>query len=157
MTTATPAMLEPDAILYKPIDLIVGSTVNVLGREVYLYDCDDFTRNFYEKYLDMRQSSIPIEAEKMDRKQMGVAPHTGFGSAEDSLANCLSLRPKPPRQDLVKLMTNSDKVLRFEARMDNKLPEDKARRDVPQFTDEESVAPEELRTLTIEHLDGALT
>jgi len=68
---------------------------------------------------------------------------------------CLSLRPKPPRQDLLKLMTNSEKVLRFEARMDNGLPEDKARKFVVGFfLADDSVAVWELRQRNSGHTEG---
>jgi len=33
-----------------------------------------------------------------------MPPYNGFGSEEDSLASCLSLRPKPPRRDFKKFM-----------------------------------------------------
>ncbi|PBJ80155.1 hypothetical protein BCY84_01848 [Trypanosoma cruzi cruzi] len=32
---------------YTAIDLGVGVTINVLGRSVFLYDCDDYTRSYY--------------------------------------------------------------------------------------------------------------
>jgi hypothetical protein len=67
----------------------------------------------------------------------------------------MSLRPKPPRQDLLKLMTNSDKVLRFEARMDNGLPEDKSRKFVVGFfLSDDSVAVWEIRQRNSGHSEG---
>ena len=33
-----------------------------------------------------------------------IPPYNGFGSEEDSLATCLSLRPKPTRRDFKKFM-----------------------------------------------------
>jgi hypothetical protein len=60
--------------------------------------------------------------------QLLYPPHNGFGGDEDSLGSCLQLRPKPPRKDLVKLMTNSDRILRYEAIPENKVPEDAKRK-----------------------------
>jgi len=60
--------------------------------------------------------------------QLLYPPHNGFGGDEDSLGSCLQLRPKPPRKDLVKLMTNSDRILRYEAFPENKVPEDANRK-----------------------------
>ena len=33
-----------------------------------------------------------------------IPPYNGFGSEEDSLGNCLSLLPRPPRRNFVQLM-----------------------------------------------------
>ena len=37
-------------------------------------------------------------------KPREIAPYNGFGSREDSLANCDSLMPKPPQKDFIKFM-----------------------------------------------------
>lgn len=45
-----PSMGSPDAF-YKEKDLDVGNTINVLGRKLLLYNCDDYTRDVYrERY-----------------------------------------------------------------------------------------------------------
>lgn len=46
-----------------------------------------------------------------------LPPYNGFGSLEDSLQNCLSLVPEPPKKDLLKLLGNDGKILRYAARM----------------------------------------
>lgn len=42
--------------------------------------------------------------------------------------NCLSIQPKPPRQDMERLMTLSGEVLRFECKIVNGQPEDEIRK-----------------------------
>ena len=42
-----------------------------------------------------------------------VPPYNGFGSLEDSLQNCLSLIPEPPRKNVMKMLENNLKVLRY--------------------------------------------
>ena len=34
---------------YTPADLMVGGTVNIFNRILFLYGCDGFTRAYYEK------------------------------------------------------------------------------------------------------------
>ena len=46
-----------------------------------------------------------------------IPPYNNFGSLEDSLQSCLSLRPMPPKKDYVKMLENDHKTLRFEAVM----------------------------------------
>lgn len=46
-----------------------------------------------------------------------IPPYNGFGSLEDSLQNCFSLIPKPPKKDLLKLLENDHKVLRYIAKL----------------------------------------
>lgn len=46
-----------------------------------------------------------------------VPPYNGFGSLEDSLQNCLSLIPEPPKKNVLKMLENDHKVLRYSARL----------------------------------------
>lgn len=134
---------------------MVGKSIGVFGRDMFLYNCDEFTRSFYRDYMRVEQASIPIQEDEAKKIVPNIPAHTGFGSAEDSLSSCFSLRPKPPRQDLLKLMTNSDKVLRFEARMDNGLLEDRARKFVlGVFLSDDSVAVWEIRQRNSGHAEG---
>eukprot|EP00397_Hematodinium_sp_SG-2012_P007020 GEMP01007060.1.p1 GENE.GEMP01007060.1~~GEMP01007060.1.p1 ORF type:complete len:604 (+),score=116.03 GEMP01007060.1:114-1925(+) len=56
---ATPGMDESVLNWITPKDLILGTALPVCGRELFLYDCDDFTKDFYKKWLDVNQISIP--------------------------------------------------------------------------------------------------
>ena len=57
-----------------------------------------------------------------------IPPYNGFGSDEDSLTNCLSLLPRPPKRDFARFMT-LDKagydghVLRFLAKLQSTGPD----------------------------------
>jgi len=57
-----------------------------------------------------------------------IPPCNGFGSDEDSLGNCLSLLPRPPKRDFSRFM-QLDKagydthVLRFLAKLDSTAPD----------------------------------
>jgi hypothetical protein len=118
---AYPGMLEPEADMYLPKDLMVGGAMNVWNRKVVIYDCDDFTQKFYQEYLGIDQKANCIDVSEIPKKHVKLAPppHTGPGTEEDSLMNVMMIAPKAAKQDLARLMTLTGEVLRFEARMVN--------------------------------------
>lgn len=62
-----------------------------------------------------------------------VPPYNGYGSVEDSLGNVYALQPKPPKKDMVKLFTNDQYTLRYEARMISENKEDNIRKFIIAF------------------------
>ena len=38
---------------YGPADLLCGSMVEIYGRHCLIYDCDDFTKAWYEKNMGL--------------------------------------------------------------------------------------------------------
>jgi hypothetical protein len=114
---------------YQPKDLRVGETIFVLGRKMLLYDCDNFTRNYFKKALCMEQGvAIDISEKPKPPPEKKIPPHDGIGSLEDSLQNTLTFLPKPPRKDVVKQILNANKYLRYEMKMEDIHPEDSIRR-----------------------------
>lgn len=153
--TATPGMMEPEPVVYKPEDLVVGEFVNILGRNIFLYDCDVFTRDFYKEYMGFEQTSIKIEQPKLVHTKIRYPPHIGFGSEEDSLASCLRLTPRPPLRDMKRLIADADKVMRFEAKLANDIPQDEKRRFiVAVFMADDSVGVWELKSRNSGHDEG---
>lgn len=127
---AVPGMLQKDPVYVKSDDLICGQFLEVLGRAYFLYDCDEFTKNFYKDYMDVEQVSYPkqVEDRPIYHAKLTPPPHNGPGTEEDSLASCIHLQPQIPKQDLVKLTTLDGKILRFEARCGNGQVEDENRK-----------------------------
>ncbi|TWW68668.1 EF-hand domain-containing protein 1 [Takifugu flavidus] len=115
---------------YCPKDFQVGQRVKLLGRTFLLCDCDGFTKDYYKMtYPDMELQPIQIPKKtKVTERPKVVAPYNGFGSLEDSLQNCLSLYPGPPRKNVMKILGNSQKVLRYSAILDSQKPADIGRR-----------------------------
>merc|ERR1719401_155090 len=127
---AYPGMLEPDPDVYMPEDLLVGSFIDVWKRKIFIYDCDDFTQNFYLDHLGIDQKASKQDVSEVPLTHQVLAPpvHNGIGTEEDSLMNVKMIQPKAAKQDLARLMTLSGEVLRFEARMVNGEPEDENRK-----------------------------
>lgn len=112
---------------YTDEDLRIGITVNVFGRELFIVDCDEFTRNYiYDHFGD---EYVPLETEgpTPEPPPRVIPPYNGFGSEEDSIQNVCSLVPKPPKKDFQKLMQNDTLVLRFSATLLNGTREDSRR------------------------------
>jgi len=150
-----PSMLEPEPVIYKPEDLMVGDSINAYGRDIVIYDCDEFTRDFYRQYMNHEQDKLEIKDPEPIHVQLSFPPHTGIGTEEDSLASCLSLTPRPPRRDINKLMTDAGKVVRFEGRIYNPTAEDKNRRFVIGiFLADDSVGVWEMKSRNSGHAAG---
>ncbi|EFJ42453.1 hypothetical protein VOLCADRAFT_107251 [Volvox carteri f. nagariensis] len=106
-------------------DLHLGATVNVYGRKMMLYDCDDGTLTWLKKYVPglkpEQLTAIPVDLDPFGPKRppLHIPPNlSGIGSEEDSLQNVLRLVPRPVgRCSYDDYVAKCDKVLRFSAVM----------------------------------------
>ncbi|KAI5692709.1 hypothetical protein M8J77_025280, partial [Diaphorina citri] len=49
---------------YGPKDLLVGSTINVMNQKLFIFDCNEFTRQYYQDMFHIHQPErVPVEAE----------------------------------------------------------------------------------------------
>lgn len=55
---------------YQPKDFIVGQTMFILGRRFLIFDCDTFTRTYFQKVLNIKQGP-PIEVFEKPKQKFG--------------------------------------------------------------------------------------
>ncbi len=105
-------------------DFELGASINVMGRDILLYDCDEVTRDYLHSELnkgsdsnvDLHQgnatsssSLLVMEALELEpvvprTVKKEVPPYHGFGTEEDSFTSCNGLEPRPPQRDFHKFM-----------------------------------------------------
>ncbi|XP_043475063.1 EF-hand domain-containing family member C2 [Leptopilina heterotoma] len=127
---------------YKDQDLTIGGVINVFGRKVVITDLDPFSKDYYgTKYgIDnFTRLKGPLEKCDYDNKmEKFIPPYNGYGSYEDSLGNCFSVTPKAPTVDFTKFYYRDkqgfdSQVLRFQAKMISKIPENAERHFIIRF------------------------
>ena len=118
---------------YIVTDLKVGNTIKVFGREMFLYGCDDSTKQFYLENFGYQEADFPDlldavkEPEKVYERQP-PPPHTGIGLPEDSLQSVLLLVPKAPRKNVAKILKFEGMVIRWQAALKSDKAEDAGRK-----------------------------
>lgn len=114
---------------FTPADFAIGKTLFVYGRKLLVYDCDEFTKNYYRQVRgESNFQPVPVTGLASEVPKMEIPPYNGFGSLEDSLQNCLTLIPQPPKKDFIKMLENDHKTLRYEAKLESVRPADRHRR-----------------------------
>jgi len=128
---------DAEKVYYNVHDLQIGKTINIFGRNLLLYDCDPYTRQFYTIMgVDLAASFSPPENVSHRPKLITTVlpPYNGYGSEEDSAAACGSLLLKGPKRDQTKWIAMDGKVLRFKMKFYNPpIAEDRIREFVMSF------------------------
>lgn len=134
-----------DSAFYDVLDLYVGNTLAVHGKELLLVDAVPATRQFYAEQASKSPAfreqppPIPLAADggADARPTQEPVPYLGgvvtFGSEESSLQSCLSLHPTKPKQDPEKVKSNQAASLKFSADLVSVKPEDFGRKFVVSF------------------------
>merc|ERR1719428_664614 len=115
-------------------DLYVGAEVDLLKSPFFIYDADDFTRQYYKDALGQElEAKMEVRLPERSVPRPPTPPYTGYGSWDDSMSSVLHLIPKVPRKDFHKLFNNDGKILRFTGKYVDPKPEDVSRRFVFNF------------------------
>ena len=115
--------------VYTDADLYIGQKVTAFGRDFLIYDADQFTKNFVDEKYGVHDWT-PItqkDPRYVDFVEVQPPPYNGWGDETDSLGYCYSLHPQPPRKNIVKMLQNDGKILRFQAEFKDPNPIDSGR------------------------------
>ncbi|EEC01663.1 EF-Hand domain-containing protein, putative [Ixodes scapularis] len=101
---------------FPPPDLEPGKRLDIYGRSFLIYDCDDFTKNFYRETLGVTHFNVvDVDVREEERPKQRIPPYNGFGSPEDTLQSVLRITPRRMRKDSRQSLENEGIVLRFQA------------------------------------------
>ncbi|RNF14754.1 rib72 protein-like protein [Trypanosoma conorhini] len=113
-------------------DLRTGQTVNLFTRDFYIFDCDPYTREYYEA-RGIKQPAFPkppTEADILAPTAKAPPPTTthlpGIKSVQG--ASTMVFEDTAGQKDRLKLTRYTNDVFRFGARRVNPSPEDEGRR-----------------------------
>ena len=131
--THCPGMSLKDEEYYGPSDLLCGNKVIIYGRETLIYDCDEFTKQWYSNNMGIDQKPLKLAKGRPNVTYQAVPSYNGYGTPEDSLGSVLALKPKAPKVDMKKMFKQDMHVLRFEAQLVSTEPDDETRRFIISF------------------------
>ncbi|EGR32401.1 flagellar microtugule protofilament ribbon protein, putative [Ichthyophthirius multifiliis] len=131
--TYYPGMTLKKEEFYKPEDLLCGQTICLYSKDVLIFDCDEYTKEWYLRNLNYNQIPISLKKEEVKKFYSPVPPYTGYGTEEDSLGSVYSLQPKAPRKDINKIYTQDQYILRYEARLISQNKDDNIRKFIITF------------------------
>lgn len=131
--THYPGLNLRDVTYMMPEDLKCGDSVTIWGRSCLIFDCDEFTRQWYAKNSGLQQKPVHLPKPSPDVFYQAVPPETGYGSTEDSMASVIALQPKPPKYDMKKIFKQDMHTLRFNAKLVSTEPDDECRTFIVSF------------------------
>ncbi|GIY78188.1 EF-hand domain-containing family member C2 [Caerostris darwini] len=92
---------------YKDTDLQLGVPLNLLGFRVVLYDCDEFTKNYFRGIHDIEIKPVPRKDGEICHVHKLVYRHEEFGVPEQTLRTNEPFLPKKYNADVLKFFQNS--------------------------------------------------
>ncbi|CAL5996359.1 Flagella_associated protein [Hexamita inflata] len=123
---------------YSARDFKLGQFVDIYNRQMFIYDCDQFTRDYMLQEFNMTMDEVrpadskqkqildskpninnPETLSTLSREQASKLFHSdvhGIGSEEDTIGSCLSVHPVPPKKNVINWMKFGDLCIKFLAK-----------------------------------------
>ncbi|GFU36514.1 EF-hand domain-containing family member C2 [Nephila pilipes] len=91
---------------YKDVDIKLGEPLDIFGSKIFLYDCDEYTRNYYRTTYNKELETVPRKEEEVFHTHKIVPGHEDFGLPEESLRTNDPFKPMENNIDLLKFFKN---------------------------------------------------
>uniref|UniRef100_T1JFL8 DM10 domain-containing protein n=1 Tax=Strigamia maritima TaxID=126957 RepID=T1JFL8_STRMM len=116
---------------YEPEDLIIGNTVYILGDKYLIYDCDQFTKDYYHHKMGIKDfCAVQVQLpEKLNTTGL-IFPHRSWGTVVDTFRKPLTTKP-PPHPTSKKIpweQRHAGIVFNYSAQMNSPIQEEKLRK-----------------------------
>ena len=131
--THCPGMSLRTEEYYMPRDIRCGETIKIYGRDCLIFDCDDFTKKWYQQELGMGQQPMRLPAAAPTVQYQPVPPYNGYGTEQDSMGSVISLQKKAPKVNMKKMFKQDMHILRFNAKLVSTEPDDENREFIISF------------------------
>jgi hypothetical protein len=114
---------------FSDADLAIGTSMQLLGREILICDCDAFTQAHYRaKYGVTDFTAVNVEEAAPAPVKLAPPPPTGYGTEDDSMVSVNRLVLQPPKKYPGAYLpsaaqdTDGGNVLRYFARLNTTDP-----------------------------------
>ena len=131
--THCPGMSLRQEEYYTPADINCGTPIKIYGRDCQVFDCDDFTKQWYQQELGITQVPVQLPSGAPSVQYQPIPSHNGFGTEQDSMGSVIALQPKAPKIDMKKMFKQDMHILRFNAKLVSAEPDDENREFIISF------------------------
>eukprot|EP00039_Didymoeca_costata_P029173 m.23525 g.23525 ORF g.23525 m.23525 type:complete len:633 (+) comp7511_c0_seq1:131-2029(+) len=113
---------------YTDADFQIGVSIQLLGRELLICDCDEFTKSYYKTKFGIEEfEPIEVSEPMPEAPKNEPPPPTGYGNDDDSMVSVHKLVLQPPRKYPGKFLPEDapevgGNVLRWAAKLDSTDP-----------------------------------
>ena len=76
--THCPGMSLKTEEFYGPSDLFCGNKVLIYGRDCLIYDCDDFTKNWYKTNMGVDQKPLKLAKGRPNVTYQAIPSYNGY-------------------------------------------------------------------------------